>query len=524
MQPLAVPWNSLKLGVAGPQAMLRMAPPLLVSRPLLPGILALSIPRSTSVHHKAASNITEYQANRLYAGKQWTAPEILRENFPPPRGTQRGDVYSFAIILYELVFRCPPYNFDEITPRDAISRIRNGEAKPFRPTLTDMTLADELNHRILSLLRTCWDEIPDGRPTFTQIRKELRHMAGDTLVIIIAVVASSVFIAACIIFGIYMYRRSKFEASLLLMAWRLSWDDIEMVDKPKKGFMSAGSGSEGSISSDSRTRSRSLKEATSEPSIGKASSSGYASCSRSGKKSGLGDMRGQQIFTTVGIERGRMVAVKHINKQHMNVTRQVMLEFNDMKDVIHDNLNKFIGAVVDPPNICLVWEYCRKGSLVSVVADSLKIGKPVAPEQYDSVSIYFSDIVGFTTIASDSSPLQIVDFLNDLYSVFDDIISQHDVYKVETIGDAYMVVSGLPQRNGKVHLREIANCSLDLLSSVTNFKIRHRPQQQLLLRIGLHAGSCVAGVVGLTMPRYCLFGSSVNHTVLMESSGKRTYR
>ncbi|XP_014674538.1 PREDICTED: atrial natriuretic peptide receptor 1-like [Priapulus caudatus] len=245
-------------------------------------------------HHKAASNITEYQANRLYAGKQWTAPEILRENFPPPRGTQRGDVYSFAIIMYELIFRCPPYNFDVITPRDAISRIRNGEAKPFRPTLTDMT----------------------------------------------------------------------------------------------------------------------------------------------------------------------------------------------------------------------------------VVADSLKLGKPVPPEQYDSVSIYFSDIVGFTTIASDSSPLQIVDFLNDLYSVFDDIISQHDVYKVETIGDAYMVVSGLPQRNGKVHLREIANCSLDLLSSVTNFKIRHRPQQQLRLRIGLHTGSCVAGVVGLTMPRYCLFGSSVNHTVLMESSGK----
>ena len=84
-----------------------------------------------------------------------------------------------------------------------------------------------------------------------------------------------------------------------------------------------------------------------------------------------------------------------------------------------------------------------------------------------------------------------------------------------------MVVSGVPVRNGTRHSQEIANVSLDLLSAVTSFKIRHRPQEQLRLRIGLHTGSVVAGVVGLMMPRYCLFGDTVNVTARMESSGKR---
>ncbi|XP_018313431.1 atrial natriuretic peptide receptor 1 isoform X3 [Mycetomoellerius zeteki] len=154
------------------------------------------------------------------------------------------------------------------------------------------------------------------------------------------------------------------------------------------------------------------------------------------------------------------------------------------------------------------------------VASQLILGQSVIAETYDQVTIYFSDIVGFTSLSAESTPLQVVDLLNDLYTCFDSIIENFDVYKVETIGDAYMVVSGLPVRNGMNHAREIARMSLALRDTVMTFSIRHRPTEQLKLRIGMHSGPCVAGVVGLKMPRYCLFGDTVNTASRMESNGE----
>ncbi|CAG02896.1 unnamed protein product, partial [Tetraodon nigroviridis] len=155
------------------------------------------------------------------------------------------------------------------------------------------------------------------------------------------------------------------------------------------------------------------------------------------------------------------------------------------------------------------------------VAKALKTGKPVIPEHFSEVTLYFSDIVGFTTISALSEPIEVVDLLNDLYTHFDAIIGLHDVYKVETIGDAYMVASGVPARNGNRHAAEMANMSLDILHCIGTFKMRHMPDLKVRIRIGLHSGPVVAGVVGLTMPRYCLFGDTVNTASRMESTGLR---
>ncbi|XP_033746930.1 atrial natriuretic peptide receptor 1-like [Pecten maximus] len=158
--------------------------------------------------------------------------------------------------------------------------------------------------------------------------------------------------------------------------------------------------------------------------------------------------------------------------------------------------------------------------LPQAVAEKLKSGQTVDPEEFEAVTIFFSDIVGFTSISASSTPIQIVNLLNDLYTLFDDIIAQFDVYKVETIGDAYMVVGGLSRKGGNSHSAQIADMSLTILSAVMTFRQRHRPNDETRVRIGLHSGMCCAGVVGLTMPRYCLFGDTVNTASRMESNGE----
>ncbi|XP_061564090.1 guanylate cyclase 2G [Cololabis saira] len=211
--------------------------------------------------------------------------------------------------------------------------------------------------------------------------------------------------------------------------------------------------------------------------------------------------------------------------------RRCMKEFSpdshtNILDNMVDKLEKYanhLEEVVEERTTQLTVEKARADKLLSsmlprYIADQLMAGKSVEPQSYEMVTIFFSDIVGFTAMCSVSSAMEVVTFLNDLYSLFDDIIKLYDVYKVETIGDAYMVASGLPISNGDQHALEISMMALHFLRGIKVFQIPHMPTKSLGLRIGVHSGPVVAGVVGTTMPRYCLFGDTVNTASRMESN------
>ncbi|XP_074414789.1 uncharacterized protein LOC113460010 isoform X2 [Zonotrichia albicollis] len=196
----------------------------------------------------------------------------------------------------------------------------------------------------------------------------------------------------------------------------------------------------------------------------------------------------------------------------------VLVSFKQMTDWIHNYARNLKEKTEDLKRERRLAEDLLHQMLPKSVAKQLRKCQKVEAENYDQVTIFFSDIVGFTSIAASCTPLQVVEMLNNLYVCFDTRIESYDVYKVETIGDAYMVVSGLPERNGSRHADEIAKMSLDLVAAVRQVVIPHMPQGRLELRAGIHTGACVAGVVGYKMPRYCLFGDTVNTASRMEST------
>ena len=141
-------------------------------------------------------------------------------------------------------------------------------------------------------------------------------------------------------------------------------------------------------------------------------------------------------------------------------------------------------------------------------------------EKYNLVTIFFSDIVGFTSMAGSMRPIQVMKMLNELYTELDKLVEKHQVYKVETIGDAYMVVGGAPERvPAPLAAQRVAMFALDATEFVRNF--RTKDGDRVFIRAGLASGPVVAGVVGQAMPRYCFFGDTVNFASRMESTSKK---
>ncbi|XP_069778965.1 guanylate cyclase soluble subunit beta-1 [Narcine bancroftii] len=158
------------------------------------------------------------------------------------------------------------------------------------------------------------------------------------------------------------------------------------------------------------------------------------------------------------------------------------------------------------------------------VANELRHKRPVPAKRYDNVTILFSGIVGFNSFcskhASTEGAMKIVNLLNDLYTKFDILTDSRKnpyVFKVETVGDKYMTVSGLPEPCVH-HARSICHLALDMMEIAGQVKIDGEPVQ---ITIGIHTGEVVTGVIGQRMPRYCLFGNTVNLTSRTETTGER---
>jgi class 3 adenylate cyclase len=159
--------------------------------------------------------------------------------------------------------------------------------------------------------------------------------------------------------------------------------------------------------------------------------------------------------------------------------------------------------------------------LPAKIAEALKSGNEVEPRYYDSATIMFTDFKGFTRSSETSEPHTLVNVLNQYFSGFDEIVEQHNLEKLKTIGDAYMCAGGLPEEN-RTHAVDACYAALQIQEFVTRVN-RQRKKMRLQpweLRIGIHTGPVMAGVVGRKKFTYDIWGDAVNVASLMESNGK----
>jgi adenylate cyclase len=150
------------------------------------------------------------------------------------------------------------------------------------------------------------------------------------------------------------------------------------------------------------------------------------------------------------------------------------------------------------------------------ISAALKAEQRTIADEYPAVSILFADVVGFTPMAAGMTPMELVGLLNQVFLCFDGLVEKYDLEKIKTIGDCYMVASGVP-RSRADHATALVSLALDMQAAVAGASFGGR---ELALRIGVNSGPVVAGIIGRKKFTYDLWGESVNLASRMESHGR----
>ncbi|KAJ3083105.1 hypothetical protein HDU99_000620, partial [Rhizoclosmatium hyalinum] len=151
------------------------------------------------------------------------------------------------------------------------------------------------------------------------------------------------------------------------------------------------------------------------------------------------------------------------------------------------------------------------------IVEAMKAGKATGSEEYSSVTVFFSDVTNFHTLSNKNSTKEMLATLNKLWIEYDVICKRWGVYKVETIGDAFLGVVGAPERVPD-HAERAANFAVDVISMVQDF--RTDKGEELITRVGLNSGPITAGILGDSNPHWCIVGDAVNTASRMESTSK----
>lgn len=170
--------------------------------------------------------------------------------------------------------------------------------------------------------------------------------------------------------------------------------------------------------------------------------------------------------------------------------------------------NKIIGIERDKNEQLLL------NTLPIKVVNDLKVNGRSDPQKFKAVTVCFADIVGFTQISSKLDPKALISELNDIYTAFDEIMIKYDCERIKTMGDAYLAVCGMPQKNEK-HAEMMLRSSVEIIEHIKERNEHSKIEWKL--RLGMHSGQVVGGIVGVKKYIYDVFGDTINTASRMES-------